>query len=107
MQGHAAVCRRRLATSAVEGAAVMRQHDSQLALLTQSRHAAIYYSITSSAATSRVRGNVRPSVLAVLRLMTSSNLVTCSNGMSAGFAPRKILSIISAERRNTSEGLAP
>jgi len=33
------------------------------------------YSITSWAATSNVFGTVRPSALAVLRLMTSSNLV--------------------------------
>src|SRR5262249_26534155 len=50
------------------------------------------HSITSSASASSVGGMVRPSALAVLRLMTSSNLVTCSTGMSAGFAPRKILS---------------
>jgi hypothetical protein len=37
-------------------------------------------------------GIVRPSALAVFRLMTSSNLVGCSTGKSAGFAPFKILS---------------
>jgi hypothetical protein len=30
--------------------------------------------------------------LAVVRLMMSSNLVGCSTGISAGFAPRRILS---------------
>ena len=35
---------------------------------------------------------VRPSALAVLRLITSSNLVGCSTGMSAGFTPLRILS---------------
>jgi hypothetical protein len=37
-------------------------------------------------------GIVRPRALAVLRLMTSSNVVSCSTGSSAGFAPLKILS---------------
>src|SRR5438034_1324277 len=36
-----------------------------------------HHSITSSARASRVGGTVRPSILAVLRLMTSSNLVGC------------------------------
>src|SRR5262249_54927621 len=44
------------------------------------------HSITSSARARRVAGTSRPSVLAVLRLMTSSNLVGCWTGMSAGFA---------------------
>ncbi len=35
---------------------------------------------------------VRPSALAVLRLMTSSNFVGCSTGRSAGLAPFRILS---------------
>src|SRR5499427_3071811 len=50
------------------------------------------HSITSSARVSRVGGISRPSTLAVVRLMTKSNLVGCSTGMSAGFAPRRILS---------------
>jgi hypothetical protein len=56
-----------------------------------------FYSITSSAVARSVVGNVNPSTLAVVRLTTSSNLVGCSTGMSPGFAPRKILSTISAE----------
>ena len=32
------------------------------------------------------------SALAVVRLMTSSNFVGCSTGISPGFVPRKILS---------------
>ena len=51
-----------------------------------------HYSITSSARASSVGGTVRPSALAILRLMVRSNLVGCSIGMSAGFAPRNILS---------------
>jgi hypothetical protein len=49
------------------------------------------YSITSSARESRVGEMLRPSALAVLRLMASSILVGCSTGRSPGFAPAKIL----------------
>jgi len=48
--------------------------------------AAVYW-ITSSAVANSVSGMVRPSALAVLRLMTRSNLVGCSTGRSAGFSP--------------------
>src|SRR5262245_15127812 len=50
------------------------------------------HSITSSARASKVGGTVRPSVLAVLRLITSSNLIGCSIGRSLGLAPFRILS---------------
>src|SRR5215467_11159826 len=46
------------------------------------------YRITSSARASSDGGIVRPSALAVLRLMTSSNVVGCSTGRSLGLAPR-------------------
>ena len=36
-------------------------------------------------------GTVRPSALAVLRLTTSSNVVGCSTGRSAGLVPLRIL----------------
>src|SRR5262249_42580853 len=49
------------------------------------------HSITSSASSRRSRGIVNPSVLAVLRLIASSNLVGCSIGMSPGLAPLRIL----------------
>jgi hypothetical protein len=48
--------------------------------------------ITSSAWNSSVGGIVRPRSFAVLRLMTSSNVVGCSTGRSAGLAPLRILS---------------
>ena len=48
------------------------------------------HSITSSARASSVGGTSRPSALAVLRLMTSSNLVACTTGRSAGFAPLRM-----------------
>jgi hypothetical protein len=47
--------------------------------------------ITRSALASTFGGIVRPICLAALRLITSSNLVGCSTGRSAGLAPRKIL----------------
>src|SRR5262245_24408615 len=56
------------------------------------RRAPIVYWMTSSARASSDGGMVRPSALAVLRLMTSSNLVGCSTGRSAGLAPLRILS---------------
>src|SRR5207247_4484488 len=43
--------------------------------------------ITSSARCSSDGGMVSPSALAVLRLITSSNLVGCSTGRSAGLTP--------------------
>jgi len=49
------------------------------------------YSITLSAQRRNVSGIVSPSALAVLRLITSSNLVGCTTGKSAGLAPRKSL----------------
>jgi hypothetical protein len=45
------------------------------------------YSITSSAIESTPAGIVRPSAFAVLRLMTSSNLVGVCTGRSAGLSP--------------------
>ena len=49
------------------------------------------YSITSSARARIDGGTARPSALAVLRLMTSSNVVGCWTGRSAGLAPLRIL----------------
>ena len=46
-----------------------------------------------------VGGTSRPSAFATIRLTTRSNLAGCSTGRSAGFAPRKILSIKSPGRR--------
>jgi hypothetical protein len=63
---------------------------------------ATIYSISSSTRASSVGGTVRPSTLAVLRLMRCSNLVGYSTGTSAGLAPFKTLSAISAAGRNTS-----
>jgi hypothetical protein len=49
------------------------------------------YWITSVAWKRSVGGMVRPRAWAVLRLITSSNVMGCSTGRSAGLAPRKIL----------------
>src|SRR5215813_10569710 len=51
---------------------------------------ATLHSITSSASCWRCKGTSRPSALAVLRLVTSSNLVGCMTGRSAGFSPLRI-----------------
>ena len=45
------------------------------------------HSITSSASAISLSETVRPSALAVLRLITSSNFVGCSTGRSLGLAP--------------------
>src|SRR5262245_24421093 len=50
------------------------------------------HSITSSARASTVVGTSRPSVLAVLRLITSSNLVGACTGRSAAFSPLRMRS---------------
>src|SRR5262249_37967669 len=65
------------------------------------------HSITSSARSRNASGIVSPSALAVVRLMTSSNLDGCSTGISPGFVPRRTLSTNSAVRRNRSEKFGP
>jgi hypothetical protein len=50
-----------------------------------------FHSITSSARPTSGNGIVRPSVLAVLRLMISSTLEDRWTGKSAGFSPLRIL----------------
>jgi hypothetical protein len=51
------------------------------------------HSMISSARASTVGGMASPSAFEALRLITSSNLVGCSTGRSAGLAPFRILSI--------------
>src|SRR5262245_26896450 len=50
------------------------------------------HSITSSARASSDAGMSKPSALAVLRLITSSNLVGACTGRSAGFSPLRMRS---------------
>src|SRR5262249_33613085 len=56
----------------------------------QSDELAPLHSTTSSAVASNVGGTMRPSVRAVWWLMTSSTLVDCATGRSAGFAPLRM-----------------
>jgi len=58
------------------------------------------YSITSSARASSAGGTVRPRLLAVLRLITSSYLVGACTGRSAGFSPLRIRSTYLAAPRH-------
>jgi hypothetical protein len=48
------------------------------------------YSITSFACASKLGGKVTPIALAVGRLMTNSNSVGCTTGMSDGFSPLRM-----------------
>src|SRR6516225_5612975 len=68
---------------------------------------AAVHSITSSARASSVGGTSRPSALAVLRLITSSNRVGCTTGSSAGLAPLRILSTRAAARSKFSRNPGP
>src|SRR5262244_2730557 len=68
---------------------------------------AALHSITSSARVSSVAGTARPSALAVLRLISSSNLVGNSIGRSPAFAPFNILATYAAARRKASASSLP
>jgi hypothetical protein len=61
-------------------------------LTTPCRSHATTYRITSSARERSVGGMVTPRVLAVFRLMTSSNFMGSSTGKSAGLAPLRMRS---------------
>src|SRR5262249_7547297 len=65
------------------------------------------HSITSSARASSVGGTSRPRVLAVLRLITSSNFVGACTGSSAGLTPPRMRSKYSAARGNVSPKSTP
>src|SRR6266508_1489826 len=69
--------------------------------------APLHHWMSSSARSRSDCGIVRPSALAVLRLITSSKLVGCSTGRSAGLAPLRILSTMSARRPKTSRRSEP
>jgi hypothetical protein len=68
---------------------------------------AAVHSITSSARARRNDGSVNPMSRAALALTISSNLVGCSTGMSAGFAPLRILLAERASARNESRKCGP
>ena len=79
--------------AAVELAAVLVLLEEGLECVEEGHTASsMGYWMTWSARSSTDCGIVRPSVLAVFRLMTNSNFVGCSTGRSAGLAPFKILS---------------
>src|SRR5262249_52587062 len=58
-------------------------------LWAKSGHSAIH-SITSSAATNKLGGMVNPSVLAVFKLITNSNLADWTTGRSPAFSPLRM-----------------
>src|SRR5207247_1987264 len=61
---------------------------------------AYFHLITLSAWYKTDCGIVRPICFAVFKLITNSNLVSCSTGSSAGLAPFRILSTYTAARRS-------
>src|SRR5262245_26426466 len=65
------------------------------------------HSITSSARASSVAGISRPKIRAVCALMTSSNLVDCSTGKSAGLAPLRMRPAYTPACRYVSTMLTP
>src|SRR5262245_29114671 len=67
-----------------------RQRPRRRAAEQRDELAAPDHSMTSSARANSFVGTSRPSVLAVLRLITSSSLTDCWTGRSAGFSPFKI-----------------
>ena len=76
----------------------IRSNSAKMSKMTRSRHSPPsydalreIYSITSSARPSIGSGMVRPSALAVLRLMISSTFVDCTTGSSAGLSPLRTL----------------
>src|SRR4029453_10972774 len=66
-----------------------------------------HHSITSSARGGRMGGRSRPRALAVLRVVTSSNLVGVSIGRSSGFSPAIIFSTYPAIRLASNFRLGP
>jgi thiaminase (transcriptional activator TenA) len=65
------------------------------------------HSITSSAMASSPGGKLRPNALAVLRLITNSNLLDCMTGRSAGFSPLRIRPVYTPAWRYASVMLVP
>jgi hypothetical protein len=92
-------------------------HNDQIADITPSRQRATngptasrkiaFYSISLSARATSDADTSTPIALAVFRLITSSNLVGCSTGISAGLMPRRILTTMRARSRNISVKRGP
>jgi hypothetical protein len=70
-----------------------KRHDEKAEADAANERPAVHHWITSSALSKSDCGMVRPRALAVLRLMTSSNLVGCSIARSWALAPFRILSM--------------
>ena len=73
----------------------------------QSDEGAALHSITSSTLASSCGGTSRPRVLAVLMLMTNSNLVGCWTGKSSGLAPLRMRSMYPAASRDNCARSSP
>src|SRR5712672_2752282 len=69
--------------------------------------AAAAHSITSSTMASSPGGKLRPNALAVLRLITNSNLLDCMTGRSMGFSPLRIRPVYTPAWRYASLRLVP
>src|SRR5262249_52504622 len=65
------------------------------------------HSITSSARARSEGGTSKRSALAVLRLITSSNLLDCTTGRSAGLAPLRTGAVYSPTSRQVSAKRVP
>src|SRR5947209_1731254 len=74
-------------------AGMLRSQQPRRRAAAQRDELASLHSITSSARAMSVSGIWRPSALAVLRLIASSNLVACSIGRSPALLPLRILTI--------------
>jgi hypothetical protein len=80
-------------TSLPSGSQRMAQSTRRAAILAGGSLVGLFaHGITLSARWSSASGIVMPSAFAALRLITSSYCVACSTGISAGFAPFRILS---------------
>src|SRR5262249_33046472 len=81
--------------------------EQQAAAAEQRDELAALHSITSSAMASSPGGKLRPNALAVLRLITNSNLVDRMTGRSAGFSPLRIRPVYTPAWRYASLRLVP
>jgi hypothetical protein len=91
-RSHTSACPPWQRVEAVVAASVASGAAASVALAAACGNPHLTHSITSSARASTISGTVMPSALAVLRLTTSSYLVGCSAGRSAGLAPLRMRS---------------
>ena len=90
--------------TAANGSFVPQAAVSRCSNLPVGKHRDIDHLVGAGQARTRVR---EPIAFAVLRLMTSSNLVGSWTGRSAGFAPLRMRSTYDAARRNRPAVLFP